>query len=198
MVPVVGLEPTRCRQQRILSPPRLPIPTHRQGFYQLWGPFGKILEIGGHGGGQKSNFSIFDCQKIPKSGDFRSSERQTEKDFLSPSRLPIPSHRRCEVLYHRNGGLARDFLRRLGKWAEPSAARRRRICIRQARAPPRPRRLGGVGLRGGRGCLRGRRGAMRPKREKGRCLRHRPFRCQLTAGDRRGPRPCRPRWSRTS
>ena len=29
VVPVVGLEPTRCRQQRILSPPRLPIPTHR-------------------------------------------------------------------------------------------------------------------------------------------------------------------------
>ena len=29
MVPVVGLELTRCRQQRILSPPRLPIPTHR-------------------------------------------------------------------------------------------------------------------------------------------------------------------------
>ena len=52
VVPVVGLEPTRCRQQRILSPPRLPIPTHRQGFYQLWGPFGKILEIGGQSGGQ--------------------------------------------------------------------------------------------------------------------------------------------------
>ena len=31
MVPVVGLEPTRCRHQRILSPPRLPIPSHRPG-----------------------------------------------------------------------------------------------------------------------------------------------------------------------
>ncbi len=29
LVPVVGLEPTRHRWQRILSPPRLPIPTHR-------------------------------------------------------------------------------------------------------------------------------------------------------------------------
>ena len=29
VVPVVGLEPTRHRWQRILSPPRLPIPTHR-------------------------------------------------------------------------------------------------------------------------------------------------------------------------
>lgn len=30
VVPVVGLEPTRHRWQRILSPPRLPIPAHRQ------------------------------------------------------------------------------------------------------------------------------------------------------------------------
>ena len=32
MVPVVGLEPTRHRWQRILSPSRLPIPTHRHLF----------------------------------------------------------------------------------------------------------------------------------------------------------------------
>ena len=30
LVPVVGLEPTRCCHQRILSPSRLPIPSHRQ------------------------------------------------------------------------------------------------------------------------------------------------------------------------
>lgn len=30
LVPVVGLEPTRCRHQRILSPSRLPIPSHRR------------------------------------------------------------------------------------------------------------------------------------------------------------------------
>ena len=29
MVPVVGLEPTRCCHQRILNPSRLPIPSHR-------------------------------------------------------------------------------------------------------------------------------------------------------------------------
>ena len=29
LVPVVGLEPTRCRHQRILSPSRLPIPSYR-------------------------------------------------------------------------------------------------------------------------------------------------------------------------
>lgn len=28
-MPVAGLEPARCCHQRILSPPRLPIPTHR-------------------------------------------------------------------------------------------------------------------------------------------------------------------------
>ena len=32
MVPVVGLEPTRYRYQRILSPSRLPIPSHRRVF----------------------------------------------------------------------------------------------------------------------------------------------------------------------
>ena len=30
LVPEVGLEPTRCRQQRILSPSRLPIPSFRR------------------------------------------------------------------------------------------------------------------------------------------------------------------------
>ncbi len=30
MVPMVGLEPTRPCEQRILSPSRLPIPTHRR------------------------------------------------------------------------------------------------------------------------------------------------------------------------
>ena len=30
LVPVAGLEPARCRHQRILSPSRLPIPSHRQ------------------------------------------------------------------------------------------------------------------------------------------------------------------------
>ncbi len=30
LVPVAGLEPARCRHQRILSPSRLPIPSHRR------------------------------------------------------------------------------------------------------------------------------------------------------------------------
>ena len=33
LVPEVGLEPTRCRQQRILSPSRLPIPSFRRELY---------------------------------------------------------------------------------------------------------------------------------------------------------------------
>ena len=43
LVPVVGLEPTRCRHQRILSPSRLPIPSYRHisvfyysGFPLIW------------------------------------------------------------------------------------------------------------------------------------------------------------------
>ena len=66
--------------------------------------FFRFLEIGGHGGGQKSNFSIFGCQKIPKLGDFRSSERLAEQDFLSPARLPIPSFRRMGYCTTGAGG----------------------------------------------------------------------------------------------
>ena len=35
LVPVAGLEPARCRHRWILSPLRLPIPSHRQGCYRL-------------------------------------------------------------------------------------------------------------------------------------------------------------------
>ncbi len=34
MVPVAGLEPARCRHRWILSPLRLPIPSHRQNYYK--------------------------------------------------------------------------------------------------------------------------------------------------------------------
>ena len=48
LVPVVGLEPTRCRQRRILNPLRLPIPSHRQICRnplrrELWRELGKLL-----------------------------------------------------------------------------------------------------------------------------------------------------------
>ena len=39
VVPVTGLEPVRCRQRWILSPLRLPIPSHRRGwltYYIAW------------------------------------------------------------------------------------------------------------------------------------------------------------------
>lgn len=35
LVPEVGLEPTRCCQQRILSPSRLPIPSFRRKLYSI-------------------------------------------------------------------------------------------------------------------------------------------------------------------
>ena len=113
MVPVVGLEPTR-----MISPTDFESVTSANSITPAnllrFSAFFRFLEIGGHGGGQKPNFTVFGFQKIPKLGDFRSSERQTEQDFLSPARLPIPSFRRCGELYHRAGRLARDFLRRGG------------------------------------------------------------------------------------
>ena len=100
MVPVVGLEPTR-----MISPTDFESVTSANSITPAnllrFSAFFRFLEIGGHGGGQKSNFSIFGCQKIPKLGDFRVSERQTEQDFLSPARLPIPSFRR---FWHCNTG----------------------------------------------------------------------------------------------
>ena len=107
MVPVVGLEPTRCRHQRILSPSRLPIPSHRQEFSS------KIttLEIGGHFGGQTSKIKDVQFSKAQIFRAVPGSEGEMTKGILSPARLPIPSFRRCRVLYHRRGRLARDFLR---------------------------------------------------------------------------------------
>ena len=103
MVPVVGLEPTR-----MISPTDFESVTSANSITPAksfrFSAFFRFLEIGGHGGGQKSNFSIFGFQKIPKSGDFRSSERQTEKDFLSPARLPIPSFRRMGYCTTGAGG----------------------------------------------------------------------------------------------
>ena len=89
MVPVVGLEPTRCRHQRILSPSRLPIPSHRQEFSS------KIttLEIGGHLGGQTSKIKDVQFSKALINRAFPGSEGEMTKGILSPSRLPIPSHR---------------------------------------------------------------------------------------------------------
>ena len=41
-MPVAGVEPARCRQQRILSPPRLPIPTYRLAYCLLYHSLGEI------------------------------------------------------------------------------------------------------------------------------------------------------------
>ena len=89
MVPVVGLEPTRCRQQRILSPPRLPIPTHRQEFSSK----NTTPEIGGHFGGQTSKIKDIQFSKAQIFRAVPGLEGEMTKGILSPSRLPIPSHR---------------------------------------------------------------------------------------------------------
>ena len=77
MVPVVGLEPTRMISptdfESVTSANSI-IPAYLLRFLAFF----RFLEIGGHGGGQKPNFTVFGFQKIPKSGDFRASERQTD------------------------------------------------------------------------------------------------------------------------
>ena len=47
-MPVMGVEPIRCHHQRILSPSRLPIPTHRRvfSFYIIPAP-GQIVKCSG-------------------------------------------------------------------------------------------------------------------------------------------------------
>ena len=47
-MPVMGVEPIRCHHQRILSPSRLPIPTHRRvfNFYIIPAP-GQIVKCSG-------------------------------------------------------------------------------------------------------------------------------------------------------
>ena len=49
MVAMVGLEPTQCLHQRILSPPRLPIPPHRHmcGFLEAPRNLNLIRILGG-------------------------------------------------------------------------------------------------------------------------------------------------------
>ena len=111
MVPVVGLEPTRCRQQRILSPPRLPIPTHRQEFSS------KITtpEIGGHFGGQTSKIKDIQFSKAQINRAVPASEREMTHWILSPSRLPIPSHRLVLSIYSTNSRKTQGFFRRQTK-----------------------------------------------------------------------------------
>ena len=45
LVPVVGVEPTRYRYHWILSPARLPIPSHRRGTEDIISPFGENVNI---------------------------------------------------------------------------------------------------------------------------------------------------------
>ena len=89
MVPVVGLEPTRCRHQRILSPSRLPIPSHRHEFSSK----STTPEIGGQFGGQTSKIKNVRFSKAQIFRAVPGSEGEMTKGILSPSRLPIPSHR---------------------------------------------------------------------------------------------------------
>ena len=75
--------------QRILSPPRLPIPSFRQICCF------KIVssEIGGRFGGRFWKIAVIQFSKSPKLLGFLDPKRRRARWILSPSRLPIPSHR---------------------------------------------------------------------------------------------------------
>ena len=55
LVPVAGVEPARCHHQWILSPPRLPIPTHRRLQRSLYNRIQDLF---------KEKFDIWLCTKI--------------------------------------------------------------------------------------------------------------------------------------
>ena len=77
MVPVVGLEPTRHRWQRILSPPRLPIPTHRHLYFQRPAPDALSEKSEGHRGGTLKTESILSCQKPLINQGFQAQRHET-------------------------------------------------------------------------------------------------------------------------
>ncbi len=88
-MPVAGVEPARCRHRRILSPVRLPIPSHRQEFSSKT----TTPENGGHFGGQTSKIKDVQFSKAQIFRAVPGSEGEMTKGILSPPRLPIPTHR---------------------------------------------------------------------------------------------------------
>ena len=78
MVPVAGVEPARHRWQRILSPPRLPIPTHRQVYFDETAskrPWKN--EVGQEVDFEKTCYSIFKNPYISRVSGSRVEKRQS-------------------------------------------------------------------------------------------------------------------------
>ena len=86
--------------QRILSPPRLPIPSFRQICCF------KIVssEIGGRFGGRFWKIAAMQFSKSPKLLGFLDLKRRSARLILSPARLPIPSFRRMGYCTTGAGG----------------------------------------------------------------------------------------------
>ena len=138
MVPVVGLEPTPCRQERILSPSRLPF--HHTGKYAIFfyrperilSPSRRPRKLRIPRFGLASKARSLRCSSFPHSAGL----------VGSPG---VPSHRRiCNVrlrtriLYHthpgisrRNSGGAPDFL---GMAMEKNAVWRKNFVWRELRS----------------------------------------------------------------
>ena len=102
---MTGLEPVRHRWRWILSPLRLPIPSHRQ----IGRVFGKMWEIGGHFGGQEAKIRSSDFKKPRKNQGFLAARRQLAHRILSPLRLPIPSQRKAQWHYNTVCGKMQGF-----------------------------------------------------------------------------------------
>ena len=122
MVPVVGLEPTRCRHQRILSPSRLPIPSHRHEFSSK----STTPEIGGHFGGQTSKIKNVRFSKAQIFRAVPGSEGEMTKGILSPSRLPFHHTGKVLFIYSTNDRKTQGFFHaRRNKPSDKHTDRRR-------------------------------------------------------------------------
>ena len=109
MVPVAGVEPARCCHRWILNPVRLPIPSHRQVYFH---------EIASKTKPWKSEVDLevdfektvfFNFQEPSKIKGFQPLEREAAQRILSPSRLPIPSHRPADMYYSRPDDEIQEF-----------------------------------------------------------------------------------------
>ena len=103
-----GSNPHELLAQRILSPPRLPIPTHRQIFLT---PNRASPEFGGIFRRDVKAKRKTQFKKRLILQDFSLHRRQTAKWILSPPRLPIPTHRQIYFLTPRQAfpGIWRDM-----------------------------------------------------------------------------------------
>ena len=97
LVPVVGLEPTRCRHQRILSPPRLPF--QHTGIFNFAPPRTKFRILEGSRNAKRDICSIIHYVKW-KTPEYSTQTQLTYLHFESTTST-IPSHRQVCYIFHQ-------------------------------------------------------------------------------------------------